>query len=106
MSLRWTDPIRVTHGTTPASPRAAPRSKTRRACAEAVSASSISLICAIRRATNSARCIASSEAGEEEDMRGEAGLLADLGALAIRSEERRVGKEGVSTCRFRWAPYH
>src|SRR3546814_18559348 len=23
-----------------------------------------------------------------------------------RSEERRVGKEGVSTCRFRWPPYH
>src|SRR3546814_13403030 len=22
-----------------------------------------------------------------------------------RSEERRVGKEGVSTCRFRWSPY-
>src|SRR3546814_16878647 len=25
---------------------------------------------------------------------------------SIRSEERRVGKEGVSTCRFRWSPYH
>src|SRR3546814_12663699 len=23
-----------------------------------------------------------------------------------RSEERRVGKEGVSTCRSRWWPYH
>src|SRR3546814_15535952 len=23
-----------------------------------------------------------------------------------RSEERRVGKEGVGTCRSRWAPYH
>src|SRR3546814_17827539 len=23
-----------------------------------------------------------------------------------RSEERRVGKEGVSTVRFRWSPYH
>src|SRR3546814_16494654 len=23
-----------------------------------------------------------------------------------RSEARRVGKAGVSTCRFRWAPYH
>src|SRR3546814_16318256 len=23
-----------------------------------------------------------------------------------RSEERRVGKEGVSTCRFRWSRYH
>src|SRR3546814_15576814 len=24
----------------------------------------------------------------------------------IRSEERRVGKECVSTCRARWSPYH
>src|SRR3546814_14309772 len=23
-----------------------------------------------------------------------------------RSEERRVGKECVSTCRFRWSPFH
>src|SRR3546814_12623196 len=23
-----------------------------------------------------------------------------------RSEERRVGKEGVSTCRYRWSPYY
>src|SRR3546814_21107597 len=30
------------------------------------------------------------------------------GALrtAVRSEERRVGKECVSTCRSRWSPYH
>src|SRR3546814_4323532 len=26
--------------------------------------------------------------------------------IAARSEERRVGKECVSTCRSRWAPYH
>src|SRR3546814_12745672 len=24
----------------------------------------------------------------------------------LRSEERRVGKECVSTCSYRWAPYH
>src|SRR3546814_14509821 len=24
----------------------------------------------------------------------------------LRSEERRVGKERVSTCRSRWSPYH
>src|SRR3546814_15284484 len=45
-------------------------------------------------------------------------VLADLGADVIkiepapggdktrRSEERRVGKECVSTCRSRWSPYH
>src|SRR3546814_11390368 len=27
-------------------------------------------------------------------------------AMAERSEERRVGKECVSTCRSRWSPYH
>ena len=27
-------------------------------------------------------------------------------ALMARSEERRVGKECVSTCRSRWSPYH
>src|SRR3546814_11841102 len=27
-------------------------------------------------------------------------------ARLLRSEERRVGKECVSTCRSRWSPYH
>src|SRR3546814_16303575 len=27
-------------------------------------------------------------------------------AVQSRSEERRVGKECVSTCRSRWSPYH
>src|SRR3546814_14257365 len=26
--------------------------------------------------------------------------------VLLRSEERRVGKECVSTCRSRWSPYH
>src|SRR3546814_14151978 len=29
-----------------------------------------------------------------------------LPAWLARSEERRVGKGGVSTCRARWSPYH
>src|SRR3546814_15261198 len=29
-----------------------------------------------------------------------------IGAGKGRSEERRVGKECVSTCRSRWSPYH
>src|SRR3546814_18217846 len=29
-----------------------------------------------------------------------------LGGAMLRSEERRVGKECVSTCRTRWSPYH
>src|SRR3546814_13844085 len=36
------------------------------------------------------------------------GQQAGEGAVALlgRSEERSVGKEGVSTCRSRWTPYH
>src|SRR3546814_6528355 len=33
------------------------------------------------------------------------GLIGNIGQ-ANRSEERRVGKECVSTCRSRWSPYH
>src|SRR3546814_15950736 len=31
---------------------------------------------------------------------------ARLSPAHVRSEERRVGKECVSTCRSRWSPYH
>src|SRR3546814_1425872 len=34
----------------------------------------------------------------------DADAAGELGQL--RSEERRVGKECVSTCRSRWSPYH
>src|SRR3546814_6080187 len=42
-------------------------------------------------------------------MRGQTNTLiscALLNALGSRSEERRVGKECVSTCRSRWSPEH
>src|SRR3546814_16090332 len=32
--------------------------------------------------------------------------LRDDGAQQVRSDERLVGKECVSTCRSRWSPYH
>src|SRR3546814_14032297 len=55
-----------------------------------------------------------------QDLRGSLGKKCDLLSLAWgllyrlmrllnrfgRSEERRVGKECVSTCRSRWSPYH
>src|SRR3546814_13103668 len=34
------------------------------------------------------------------------GLVPDASWTPTRSEERRVGKECVSTCRSRWSPYH
>src|SRR3546814_2547925 len=46
----------------------------------------------------------------EARVAGERARLNALGALVetveCRSEERRVGKECVSTCRSRWSPYH
>src|SRR3546814_11637671 len=36
----------------------------------------------------------------------DAGLFTDAGEDVVRSAERRVGKEGVNTCRSRWSPVH
>src|SRR3546814_13453973 len=33
-------------------------------------------------------------------------IVVDRAVDLLRSEERRVGKECVSTCRSRWSPYH
>src|SRR3546814_16312306 len=53
-------------------------------------------------------------AGEGGDEAGDAALHVDRATAVeqraflrgFRSEERRVGKECVSTCRSRWSPYH
>src|SRR3546814_16993202 len=37
---------------------------------------------------------------------GTPGVVGRAMAVQTRSEERRVGKECVSKCRSRWAPYH
>ena len=37
---------------------------------------------------------------------GEAVKVLEAVGQKFRSEERRVGKECVSTCRSRWSPYH
>src|SRR3546814_12284076 len=34
------------------------------------------------------------------------GFSVEAESVKYRSEERRVGKECVSTCRSRWSPYH
>src|SRR3546814_15864645 len=41
---------------------------------------------------------------DEEQMK--AVFSAAAAQAPLRSEERRVGKECVSTCRSRWSPYH
>src|SRR3546814_7429697 len=53
-----------------------------------------------------------SEGGRDlarDDIRGLLRMLVDVVVQTRRhgrSEERRVGKECVSTCRSRWSPYH
>src|SRR3546814_11698746 len=47
------------------------------------------------------------QVGDEDSLRIDARRAqAQIIAEDARSEERRVGKEWVSTCRSRWAPYH
>src|SRR3546814_5143700 len=42
--------------------------------------------------------------GFDPTVKAEAAVVGDPNGF--RSEERRVGKECVSTCRSRWSPYH
>src|SRR3546814_13634212 len=46
------------------------------------------------------------EAVLEFERRTRCHVFTGPGHQAVRSEERRVGKECVSTCRSRWSPYH
>src|SRR3546814_15054381 len=57
------------------------------------------VVCSFPRQSDSWHFDAAYKAGEIELE------LVPQGNLA-RSEERRVGKECVSTCRSRWSPYH
>src|SRR3546814_17091287 len=50
-------------------------------------------------------CGVGARPGQGVEPRPGAGLTVGLSRRA-RSEERRVGKEGVSTCRARGSPYH
>src|SRR3546814_17801394 len=52
------------------------------------------LIDAIQKSGVTGLTVASNNAGIDNE------------GLGKRSEERRVGKECVSTCRSRWSPYH
>src|SRR3546814_12724136 len=83
-------------------------------------------VAAVRDGAPDARLIVdANESWGQLDLLGEAEALAELGVELIeqpvpvgtdalldgiyaplRSEERRVGKECVSTCRSRWSPYH
>src|SRR3546814_15619350 len=47
-------------------------------------------------------CNSNKKETKKEEERMTSGRL----KMLLRSEERRVGKECVSTCRSRWSPYH
>src|SRR3546814_12641241 len=49
---------------------------------------------------------ADAERWSSEALQAEGTHVALAGRMLARSEERRVGKECVSTCRSRWSPYH
>src|SRR3546814_15553497 len=50
--------------------------------------------------------LSSSETGWAAAVREGEGGGPGIPSPQMRSEERRVGKECVSTCRSRWSPYH
>src|SRR3546814_17477149 len=53
--------------------------------------------------------VRSAPGADEESFRlitGFNDIFVSVAAVILRSEERGVGKECVSTCRFRWSPYH
>ena len=54
--------------------------------------------------------VPSPQAGVVKEIKVSVGDKTETGKLIMifdsRSEERRVGKECVSTCRSRWSPYH
>src|SRR3546814_13713322 len=56
-----------------------------------------------RRGRGSACCRTERRLGQRGRQR--LGTCAEDRRTHARSEERRVGKEGVSTCRSRWSPY-
>src|SRR3546814_11947114 len=76
-----------------------------KAAAEAKAAEEARLA-AEAKAAEEARLAAEAQAAEEARLAAEAKAAEEARLAAERSEERRVGKECVSTCRSRWSPYH
>src|SRR3546814_11537696 len=61
--------------------------------------------CGIADAPPARRCLRRPPAKSADRCGGERNIKKALDVPRSRSEERRVGKEGVSPCRSRWAPF-
>src|SRR3546814_3734715 len=73
----------------------------RRADASGIDATTLLLISASRPASRS-----DPRSAQRSNLWCRSPQRQELDAAGNRSEERRVGKECVSTCRSRWSPYH
>src|SRR3546814_16733847 len=62
------------------------------------------LACVLRPESRGSVTLASRDAAAAPAI--DPGFLTEARDMATRSDERRVGKAGVSTGRSRWAPYH
>src|SRR3546814_7620926 len=51
-------------------------------------------------------CSITLERADDRDVPASPGRYVRADQHSVRSEERSVGKECVSTCRSRWSPYH
>src|SRR3546814_20619837 len=61
---------------------------------------------ALESAKESGRAVADERKADAAEFLRDVSSAIHSGAEELRSEERRVGKECVSTCRSRWSPYH
>src|SRR3546814_2368062 len=77
-------------------------------CALPISGQHIAALRALAEAVDAAygRHLTINATGATAALLGDIGVPTELMRGFARSEERRVGKECVSTCRSRWSPYH
>src|SRR3546814_9043713 len=80
-------------------------------CALPISEAGLDVVVIVRRDRQRPEAVLFQRGDGGEDVAAGKGQMLHGGTEALgnemsRSEERRVGKECVSTCRSRWSPYH
>src|SRR3546814_12985623 len=61
---------------------------------------------AVQNDHNARSCLSNDLHGTRQELTARSFLTQQVSEGRERSEERRVGKECVRTCRSRWSPYH